>query len=121
MAEESDQPELMGQVAGIIAMMSAIVKTLPPTARGRLERHIHAEFESLLAAMAATSEPDARCDLQRVEWMRDLFLKRIEESKSRKPHRRISGRKADSVRKPVAQDQPPVAEHQAPKDVDFEL
>jgi len=120
MVEESAEPSLIGQVAGIIAMISALVKTLPPATRVRLQRQIHAEFESLLSAMSATSGEDAQAERNSVEWMRDLFLKKIEELN---PNQKAKGARIakGSIRKPVLENQHPVVEPGASKDVDFEL
>jgi len=101
--EESDEPRWMGQLAGVIAMMSALVKALPRQTRDRLQRQIHTEFESLLSAMSATSGPDVHVDRSSVEWMRDLFLKRIDQLNSQRPARPVSRRKATSAHKPVAE------------------
>ena len=119
MVEESDERSLMGQVAGIIAMMSALVKTLPPTTRRRLQGQIHAEFESLLSAMSTTGGPDVLAERSSVEWMRDLFLKRIEELAPKQTAGRSRQGKAGSRR--VLKNQAPVVEPQESKDVDFEL
>lgn len=117
MEEEIDKPDLVGQVAGIIAMLSALVKTLPPAARKRLLRQMQIEFESLLTAMSATGASPVQTERESVEWMRDLFLKRIEQADAKPVRRRTrqasgdaaSGQAPDASRQPVK------------KNVDFEL
>lgn len=121
MAEEWDEPAMTGQLAGIIAMMSALVKTLPPTARARLKRQLHVEFESLLSAMSAAGDPDVQAERNGVEWMRDLFLKRIEQMDPKQKARRIRKGKADRARRPAPDDPPPVLDHRPSTTVDFEL
>ena len=121
MEKERDEPHVLGQVAGIIAMMSALVRTLPPSTRKRLLNQVQVEFDALLTSMSATDASQVRAERESVEWMRDLFLKKIEELNNPQPARRVSRRKAGASRKPAPEYQPPAAERQAPKDVDFEL
>ena len=90
MGEERDKLDVLGQMAGIIAMISALVKTLPPSTRKRLLRNTQAEFESLLAAMSTGSASGAYVERESVEWMRDLFLKRIDQADSKQSSRRVS-------------------------------
>lgn len=114
MDEESDKPDLVGQMAGIIAMMSALVKALPPSTRKRLLHQTQVEFESLLAAMATAGASQVQAERESVEWMRDLFLRRIEQAGLKPARSRIrkgsaSGKDSDAPRQPDS------------KNVDFEL
>ena len=110
MEEEPDQPNLLGQMAGIIAMMSALAKTLPPAARRRLLHETQVEFESLLAAMSGAGDSQVRAERESVEWMRDLFLKRIAQADLKTPRPRIrkapggsaSGTASEAPRQPVS-------------------
>ncbi len=77
MDDERDEANLMGQVAGIIAVMSAVVQALPPSTRKRLPQQLHTQFDSLLAAMSATGAHEARAGREGAEWVRDLFLKQL--------------------------------------------
>jgi hypothetical protein len=86
---ERDEANLMGQVAGIIAVMSAVVEALPPTTRNRLLQQLHTRFESLLAAMRATGATEGESGREGAEWVRDLFLQQIAKA-GKKP----KGRKA---------------------------
>ena len=95
MAHESDEANLMGQVAGIIAVMLAIVQALPPTTRKRLPQHLHAEFASLIAAMCA-GPAATEGGREGAEWVRDLFLRQID---------KVPG-KAKAPRKSTARDEP---------------
>ena len=72
-----DHAHLMGQIAGIIAVISAVIEALPPTARKRLERQMHSQFESLLAAMHRTGASEAGTEFEGAKWIRDLYLKKI--------------------------------------------
>ena len=121
MHEESDSPALTGQVAGIIAMLSAILKTLPPTTRRRLQPQVHAEFESLLTAISTTDGPQAQAERNSVEWIRDLFLNRLEQLNSKQTARRNRKGKADSAPRPVLDNTPPIVERRATTNVDLEL
>src|SRR5262245_14986803 len=118
MIEDYDEPGLTGQVAGIIAMMSALLKALPPTARQRLQKQMHAEFESLLAVMSTSNGPDGQADLNSVEWIRDLFLKKIEQLDSKPAARRIRKATVNHPRGPATK---PVVQRPVSADVDLEL
>jgi methionine salvage enolase-phosphatase E1 len=72
-----DHAHLMGQIAGIIAVISAVIEALPPTARKRLERHMHSQFESLLAAMQKAGASEAGTEFEGAKWVRDLYLQQI--------------------------------------------
>jgi hypothetical protein len=80
MNSERDEATLMGQVAGIIAVMLALVRALPPTARKRMQQQLHSQFESLIAAMSATEAQGVRAGREGAVWMRELFLKQIAEA-----------------------------------------
>ena len=119
MNDERDEPHLMGQTAGILAIMSALVKTLPPSTRKRLLRQTHAEFESLLKAMSTASGSEAQPEREGVEWMRDFFLKQIAAADSKQKSGKVP-KKAEDVSQPTAIDNPPANERPS-SDVDFEL
>ena len=121
MHEERDEPNLMGQFAGIIAMMSALVKTLPPSTRKRLLQQTRAEFESLLAAMSTTSTPEAQTERKGAEWIRDLFLKRIVQADTKSRNSKSPNAAADP-RQRTPQDKPPQdLDRPLSTDVDLEL
>ena len=84
MNQERDEANLMGQVAGMIAAMSAIIQALPASTRKRLSQQLHAQFESLLAAMRTTGATEAQAGREGAEWVRDLFLRQIAEA-NKKP------------------------------------
>ena len=117
MQEKYEEPDLVGQMAGIIAMMSALVKVLPQSTRKRLLQQTQVEFESLLAAMSATSAPQVQAERESVEWMRDLFLRRIEQADAKPGRRRI--RKAPGAAPPAKDSDTP--QRPASANVDFEL
>jgi hypothetical protein len=77
MINERDYEYLMGQVAGMIAVMSAVVQALPPSTRTRVQKQMHAQFESLIEAMCTTGSAEGLPACEGAEWVRDLFLKRI--------------------------------------------
>jgi hypothetical protein len=122
MHEERDEPNLMGQIAGMIAIMSAMVKSLPPSTRKKLLNQAHAEFESLLAAMSTTSGSGAQTERECVEWMRDHFLKQIAQANPKQKRRR--GRAAaEEVAQDTALDTRSQSSNELPPsaDVDIEL
>src|SRR5215510_13372863 len=86
--EEEDGSNLVGQMAGIIAMMSALIKVLPPSTRKRLLHQMQVEFESLLATMSQAGASQVQADRESVEWMRDLFLRRLEQAEAKQTRRR---------------------------------
>jgi len=114
MEKERDEPHVLGQVAGIIAMMSALVRTLPPSTRKRLLNQVQVEFDALLTSMSATDASQVRAERESVEWMRDLFLRRIAQADSKPARPR--GRKA-----PVAAASGKDLRQPASANVDFEL
>ena len=117
MEEGSDEPNLLGQMAGIIAMMSALIKVLPPSRRKRLLHQTQVEFESLLATMSSDSTSEAQVDRESVDWIRDLFLRRIEQAEAKPTRRRT--RKAP--RAPAPGEDTDTVQRPASKNVDFEL
>jgi hypothetical protein len=72
-----DEANWMGQVAGMIAVMSAVVQSLPPSTRKRLVQQLRPQFESLMEAMCTTGSAEAEPAREAAEWVRDLFLKQI--------------------------------------------
>jgi hypothetical protein len=64
--------------------MSAVVQALPPSTRKRLVPLVHAQFETLIAAMSASGAAGAGTGSEGAEWVRDLFLRRIDQA-ARKP------------------------------------
>ena len=117
MEEGRGEPNLLGQMAGTIAMISALVKTLPPATRRRLLHHTQVEFESLLAAMSDAGVSQVRAERESAEWMRDLFLRRIAQADLKPSRRRI--RKAPEGSAP---DKDSDARRQpASTNIDFEL
>ncbi|HKA40867.1 MAG TPA: hypothetical protein VKF40_02645 [Burkholderiales bacterium] len=121
MDEERDRPNLLGQMAGIIAMMSALVKTLPPSIRKRLRQQTQVEFESLLAAMSTASAAEVHAERESVEWMRDLFLRRIEQPDSKQSRRRVPKAAADSGGSPAPDKRPRAEDQPGSTKVDFEF
>ena len=85
MDHERDEANVMGQVAGIIAVMSAVVLALPPSTRKRLPQQIRAQFDSLIAAMRTTGTVEAEAGREGAEWVRDLFLRQLEQAATKKP------------------------------------
>jgi hypothetical protein len=121
MNDERDEPHLTGQIAGVIAMMSALVKALPPSTRKRLLRQTHAEFESLLAVMSAKSTSQAHIDREGIEWMRDLFLKRIAEADSKQKNRKVPKAAEDAGQPAPTANRSPAVERPSSTEIDFEL
>ena len=121
MHEERHESNLMGQIAGIIAMMSALVKTLPPTTRKKLLHQTHVEFESLLAAMSTTSSSKGPTEREGVEWMRDLFLKRIAQADSKPKRRKVPAAADPGQRTALDTGSRAANKRPASADVDFEL
>src|SRR5688572_23374544 len=100
MNDQRDEPHLIGRTAGILAIVSAMVKTLPPSTRKRLLRQTQVEFESLLAAMSKTSGSESQHEREGVEWMRDYFLKQIAEADSKQKSGKVL-KKAEDVSQPA--------------------
>ena len=121
MDHERDELNLMGQIARIIAMMSALVKTLPPSTRKRLLRQTHAEFESLLAAMSRTNASEGQTGREGVEWIRDLFLKRIVQADTKPKIRKIPKAGEDPRQRTPQDKRSQNLERPLSTDVDFEL
>ena len=112
---------LMGQIGGIIAMLSALVQTLPPATRKRLVRQTHAEFESLVAAMSQSAgAPDAQKSREGAEWIRDLFLKRIASADIRTKSRKVAMPPGDS-QSTASEREPGNLERPSATGVDIEL
>ena len=97
MNNERDEANLMGQVAGIIAVMSAIVQALPPSTRKRLQQQLHVQFESLTAAMCTTGAAEAGPAREGAEWIRDLVLKQIAKANKKPKNRETSSLAGDAV------------------------
>ena len=97
MSGEREEANLMGQVAGIIAVMSAVVQALPPTTRKRLQQQLRAQFESLIAAMRATGAAEAEAGRVGAEWVRDLFLRQIAEANKKSKTRGTVAPQSDAV------------------------
>ena len=121
MDHKRDEPHLTGQIAGVVAMMSALVKALPPLTRKRLLRQTHTEFESLLAAMSATGASQPQIDREGVEWMRDLFLKRITEADSKQQNRKVPKAVENPTQSVLPANRSPVVERPSSTEVDLEL
>ncbi len=77
MTHEHDEAFLIGQAAGTIAVMSALVQALPATTRKRVLKNLRPQFESLLTAMRTTGATGAQIECKGAEWVRDLFLSEI--------------------------------------------
>ena len=97
MDRERDEANLMGQFAGMIAVMSAMVQALPPSARKRMQQHLHVQFDTLIAAMCKTGETEARAGREGAEWIRDLFLKEIAKANKKPKDREPSPSAGDAV------------------------
>ena len=92
-----DEAFLVGQVASLIAVMSALVQALPPATRQRLLRQLTPQFESLIAAMRTTGESDAQTERKGAEWVRDLFLSQIAKADKKAHGRKIPAPADQSV------------------------
>jgi hypothetical protein len=90
MDHERDEANLMGQVAGIVAVMLAVVQALPPSTRKRVLQQLHSQFESLIAAMGTTGGTEAKLGREGAEWVRDLFLRQIAKPNRKPKNREIS-------------------------------
>jgi hypothetical protein len=87
MTNERDYENLMGQVAGMIAAMSAIVQALPASTRTRVQKQMHAQFESLIEAMSTTGSAAEWPAREGAEWVRDLFLKQLAKAEKKPKNR----------------------------------
>jgi len=121
MHDERDEPHLTGQIAGMIAMMSALVKSLPPSTRKKLLHQTQAEFESLLTAMSASAASKGPIEREGVEWMRDLFLKRIAHADSKQKSRKAPTPVEPGQRPALKKRTRAASESSISADVDIEL
>jgi hypothetical protein len=95
MNQRYDEAFLVGQVASLIAVMSALVQALPPATRKRLLLQLTPQFESLIAAMRATEAPGVQTERKGAEWVRDLFLSQIANAEKTPRTRKKSPAPAD--------------------------
>src|SRR5688572_16606474 len=119
MHDDREELKLIGQFAGIVAVMSAVIKALPPSTRKRLLRQTQAEFESLLAAMSASAE--SQTAREGAEWIRDLFVKRIVQADAKSKSSRTPKRPADSRSRTAQDKRSQQLDRPLSTDVDFEL
>ena len=88
MKHEHDEAFMMGQVASLIAVVSALVHALPVATRKRLVKQITPQFEALIAAMRSSGETALQTERKGAEWVRDLFLSQIAKAdKTSKPRK----------------------------------
>ncbi len=120
MHDDREELKLIGQFAGIVAVMSAVVKALPPSTRKRLLRQTHAEFESLLAAMSASAS-ESQTAREGAEWIRALFVKRIVQADAKSKSSRTPKRPADSRSRTAQDKRSQQLDRPLSTDVDFEL
>jgi hypothetical protein len=97
MNHERDEAFLMGQAAGIIAVMSALVQALPPSTHKRMLQKLGPQFESLFAAMRTTGATEAQMERKGAEWVRDLFLSQIAKAEKKPRVRKASPPPADEL------------------------
>ncbi len=97
MEHQHDEAFLAGQVASMIAVMSALVEALPAATRKRFVQKLHPQFESLIAAMRTTGAADAQTERRGAEWVRDLFLNQIEKAGKSGQQRKTLSAAPDSV------------------------
>ena len=90
MEYDRDEAFLMGQAAGIIAVMSALVMASPPSTRKRMLEKLRPQFESLIAAMGTTGLTEAQTERKGAEWVRDLFISQITETHNKSKVRETS-------------------------------
>ena len=83
-----DEALLMGQAAGLIAVMSALVQASPPSTRKRKLEKLRPQFESLITAMHTTGVTESMTEQKGAEWIRNLFLAQIAKAeKTSKVHK----------------------------------
>ena len=97
MEHQHDEAFLAGQVASMIAVMSALLEALPAATRKRLLQELHPRFESLLAAMRTTGATDAQTERKGAEWARDLFLRQLQTAGKKSKPRKTAPGAADAV------------------------
>ena len=68
---------MLGQLTGIVGVLSAVVDALPPAAREQLPARLHASFEPLIAVMLADTGADADVAREGAEMVRDTFLEAL--------------------------------------------
>ena len=97
MAHAHDEAFLMGQAAGIIAVMSALVQALPAATRKRVLRNLRPRFEALIAAMRTTGATEAQIERKGAEWVRDLFLSEIAKADQKSKGEKSSSPSVDAL------------------------
>jgi hypothetical protein len=68
------EANLLGQITGIVGVLSAVINALPPSARKQLPGRLHASFEPLIAKMLADTGADADAAREGAEMVRNTFL-----------------------------------------------
>ncbi|MEO7728765.1 MAG: hypothetical protein ABIS45_16055 [Burkholderiales bacterium] len=97
MEHQHDEAFLMGQIASMIAVMSALVQALPATTRKRLLQQLRPQFESLIAGMHTTGITDVQTERKGAEWVRDFFFRQIEKADQSPKTRKALPAAPDSV------------------------
>ena len=97
MNRQHDEAFLMGQVASLIAVMSAMVQALPSATRKRLLQQLNPQFEALIAAMRTAEASDAQTERKGAEWVRDLFLRCIANAEKMPRSRKKSSPAVDTL------------------------
>jgi hypothetical protein len=92
MINEKDEANLMGQVAGIIAALSALIDALPPATCKRLQRQLDARFDSLLAGMRSSGAGEGTAECEGAQWVRELLVRQLAETKPKAKDRKAASR-----------------------------
>ena len=92
MINEKDEANLMGQVAGMIAAVSALIDALPPTTCRRLQRQLDARFTSLLEGMRSSGAGEGTAEREGAQWVRELFLRQLADAKTKAKQQKAASR-----------------------------
>ncbi len=86
MINEKDEANLMGQFAGIITAISALIEALPPATRKRLQQRLDARFTSLLGGLRSSGAGEGTAECEGAQWVRELLFRQLGDAKD-KPKR----------------------------------
>jgi hypothetical protein len=81
MIDDKDEAHIRGQLAGLIAVMSAFADGLLAATRDRELRQMEPQFEAPLKAIGGTRDHHTDAEREAAQWIRDLFTKKLQATK----------------------------------------
>lgn len=77
-AHERANFDMLGQITGLVAVLSAMIDTMPRDTLIAFRKGLDKEFEPLLAMMLADPASDADPSREGVEAVREAFLEKVD-------------------------------------------